>query len=58
MIIKTFYDWNFLYKLWSTRRVAFPCNNYIDCLLSTNVRIASRVKVVKREGNKLLLLLL
>ena len=40
------------------RRVAFPCNNCIDCLLSTNVHIASHVKVVKREGNKLLLLLL
>ena len=50
--------WNFLYKLWSTRRVVFPCNNCTDCLLSTNVRITSRVKVVKREGNKLLLLLL
>ena len=32
------------------------CNNCIDCLFQ--VRTASRVNVVKREGNKLLLLLL
>ena len=58
MIIKTLYDWNFYINYGARGELLFRVTTVLIAYSSTNVRIASCMKVVKHEGNKLLLLLL
>ena len=52
------YDWNFYINYGARGELLFRVTTVLIAYISTNVCIASRVKVVKQEGNKLLLLLL